>query len=416
MQAMTGSDPHSIAPDQPERARQIHAATTSFLALFSIVGLALYGLPLFYDHMVREFGWSRTQVTSGNAISKLIVGPLFGFVAGWVIDRFGPRRLMLVGILMAGAALLGLGGMSALWMFYAFYLLNALGYVCGGPLPNQVLLSRWFQKGRGKAMGFAYLGIGLGGAAVPWLAYWLTDVWGWRGALYALGGLVVVLAWPMAYLTKEAPADPEPSGGRDGGTPFGVVLRSPAFYLLTAGSMCSIAAVGGANQHLKLYLSLDQGYSQGDAARIISLVLACSIAGRLLMGWLADRWPKRRVMLVIYLLVAAAIPLLFFAQSRAAMYLFAALFGLGLGGEYLIIPLMAAELFGVAVLGRVMGIVVTADGVAEAVSPMAIGYLRDVSGSYSLGFTALVIVALIGAVAISRLPARPREPGPPGAA
>jgi MFS family permease len=409
---MTGPDLHSIAQAQPARARQIHAATTSFLALFSIVGLALYGLPLFYDHMVREFGWSRTQVTSGNAISKLIVGPLFGFVAGWVIDRFGPRRLMLVGILMAGAALLGLGGMSALWMFYAFYLLNALGYVCGGPLPNQVLLSRWFRKGRGKAMGFAYLGIGLGGAAVPWLAYWLTEVWGWRGALYALGGLVVVLAWPMAYLTKEAPADPEPSGGTGGGTPFGVVLRSPAFYLLAAGSMCSIAAVGGANQHLKLYLSLDQGYSQGDAARIISLVLGCSIAGRLLMGWLADRWPKRRVMLVIYLLVAAAIPLLFFARSRAAMYLFAALFGLGLGGEYLIIPLMAAELFGVAVLGRVMGIVVTADGVAEAVSPMAIGYLRDVSGSYEWGFTALVIVALIGAVAIARLPAGPREPGP----
>lgn len=408
---MTGPDPHSIAPVQSARARQIHAATTSFLALFSIVGLALYGLPLFYDHMVREFGWSRTQVTSGNAISKLIVGPLFGFVAGWVIDRFGPRRLMLVGILMAGAALLGLGGMSALWMFYAFYLLNALGYVCGGPLPNQVLLSRWFQRGRGKAMGFAYLGIGLGGAAVPWLAYWLTGLWGWRGALYALGGLVIVLAWPMAYLTKEAPAAPKPADGTGDGMPFGVVLRSPAFYLLAAGSMCSIAAVGGANQHLKLYLSLDQGYSQGEAARVISLVLACSIAGRLLMGWLADRWPKRRVMLVIYLLVAAAIPLLFFVRSRAAMYLFAALFGLGLGGEYLIIPLMAAELFGVAVLGRVMGIVVTADGVAEAVSPMAVGYLRDISGSYAWGFTALVVVALIGAVAIARLPARPRQPG-----
>ena len=79
-------------------------ALTSFVALFSIVGLALYGLPFYYDFMVREFGWSRTVVTSGNAISKLVVGPLFGIAAGWIVDRFGPRRLMMAGILMAGAA------------------------------------------------------------------------------------------------------------------------------------------------------------------------------------------------------------------------------------------------------------------------------------------------------------------------
>src|SRR5437764_3481919 len=87
--------------------------------------------------MVREFGWSRTMVTAGNALSKLVVGRVFGFGAGWIVDRFGPRRLMMAGILMAGTALIGLGAISALWMFYFFYLLNALGYVCGGPLPNQ---------------------------------------------------------------------------------------------------------------------------------------------------------------------------------------------------------------------------------------------------------------------------------------
>ena len=397
------------------RTRQAQAATTSFLALFSIVGLALYGLPLYYDFMVREFGWSRTQVTSGNAISKLIVGPLFGFLAGWIIDRFGPRRIMLGGILLAGGALIGLGGMSALWMFYAFYLLNAIGYVCGGPLPNQVLLSQWFKEGRGKAMGFAYLGIGIGGALVPWLSYLMVQWWGWRGALRGLGVLIIVLAWPMAYFVKEARADEAQVGG--GGravaraplAPLREVLRKPAFYLLALGSMCSIAAVGGANQHLKLIMSLDAGYSQSEAARIISLVLAFSIAGRLLMGWLADRMPKKQVMLIIYLLVASAIPLLFFASSRGAMGLFAAIFGLGLGGEYLIIPLMAAELFGVGVLGRVMGIVVTADGVAEAVSPMLVGYLRDVTGSYSAGFVWLIGAALVGAAAIALLP---RASGP----
>ena len=318
---------------------------------------------------------------------------------------------MLVGILLAGGALIGLGGMSALWMFYAFYLLNAIGYVCGGPLPNQVLLSQWFKEGRGKAMGFAYLGIGIGGALVPWLSYWMVQWWGWRGALRGLGVLIVVLAWPMAYFAKEAreerAAAGAPAAAHAASMTLREVFRKPAFYLLAAGSMCSIAAVGGANQHLKLIMSLDAGYSQGEAARIVSLVLGFSIAGRLLMGWLADRIPKKHVMLIIYLLVALAVPLLFFASSRTAMGLFAAVFGIGLGGEYLIIPLMAAELFGVGVLGRVMGIIVTADGVAEAVSPMLVGYLRDATGSYDVAFMALVAVALAGAGAISLLPRTP---------
>ena len=155
---------------QDIRGAQIQVAATSFLSLFAIVGLALYGLPFFYDFMVRDFGWSRAQVTSGNAISKLVVGPLFGFAAGWFVDRVGPRRLMIVGILMAGIALVGLGSISTLTGFYIFYLFNALGNVFGGPLPNQVLLSRWFNAARGRAMGFAYLGIGLGGALVPLVA------------------------------------------------------------------------------------------------------------------------------------------------------------------------------------------------------------------------------------------------------
>src|SRR6188768_4536081 len=114
-------------------ASGVQVTATAFAALFSVVGLSLYGLPLYYDFMVRELGWSRTMVTSGNAISKLIVGPLFGFAAGWIVDRFGPRRLMMAGIVMAGGALVGLAHMTALWMFYLFYVCNAIGYVCGGP-------------------------------------------------------------------------------------------------------------------------------------------------------------------------------------------------------------------------------------------------------------------------------------------
>ena len=398
------------------RAAQLLVAATGFLALFAIVGIALYGLPLFYNFWVTDFGWSRKQVTSGNAFSKLLIGPLFGFFAGWLIDRFGPRRLMLAGIVMAGAAVIGLGSMSALWMFYLFYVFNALGYVCGGPLPVQVLLSRWFDKSRGKAMGFAYLGIGIGGAVVPLLSRWLTDRVGWRGALQVLGVLMIVLAFPAAVIVRESPEGrAQQNKTVEPMAPVRDVFRHKAFYLLALGSMCSIGAVGGTNQHLKLFLTLDLKYSEGDAATIISLVLTFSIAGRLLMGWLADHIPKKHVMLLIYFLVAAAIPLQFLGASKGAMYAFAAVFGLGLGGEYLIIPLIAGELFGRKVLGRLLGIIVTGDGVAEASFPYLVGYLYDKNHSYNTGFITLIVLAILGAVAVALLP-RKRLMGEPDVA
>jgi len=392
--------------------RRAYVAVTSFVALFTIVGLALYGLPFYYDFMVREFGWSRAQVTSGNAISKLLIGPLFGFAAGWVVDRFGPRRLMMAGIVMAGGALIGLAHMSALWMFYLFYIFNAIGYVCGGPLPNQVLLSRWFDKARGKAMGFAYLGIGIGGYLVLRLSPQLVGAFGWRGALQFLGILIIVLALPMAYFVRDDPAAARPNGAPAAAAtpadlaPMSGLFRDPAFYLLAIGSMCSIAAVGGTNQHLKLYLSLDLKFTQNAAATITSTVLFFSIFGRLLMGWLADRIPKKAVMILIYVLVAGSIPLLLAGGSQASLTAFAIVFGLGLGGEYMIIPLMAAELFGVRILGRLLGVILTADGVAEATSPMLIGYLRDHSSSYRSGFLLLIGIALVGTVAVAMLPRR----------
>jgi len=390
------------------RSAQFQVGATSFFALFAIVGFALYGLPFYYDYMVRDFGLSRTQVTSGNALSKLVVGPLFGFLAGWIVDRFGPRRLMLVGILLAGTALIGLGNMNALWMFYLFYLFNALGYVCAGPLPNQVLLTRWFDKARGKAMGVAYLGIGIGGFLVVQISARLVKAFNWHVSLTILGLLIIAIAFPLAYFVKESPPDAvnAPQKTRAPNQPIKWVFGTKAFYLLALGSMCSIGAVGGAYQHLKLFLTLDLKYTDAQVANIASLVLISSLIGRLLMGWLADQFAKKYVMLLIYMLVAGGVALLLFAHIPGIIYLFAIIFGIGLGGDYMIIPLMAAELFGVKVMGRLMGVVLTADGVAEAVVPMYIGNLRDHRPSYALGFYVLVGLALIGAVAIGLLPTK----------
>jgi MFS family permease len=393
---------NSLDQENKNISSQPYILGTAFMALMAIVGFALYGLPFFYDFWREDFGWSRTIVTSGNAMSKLIVAPLFGFIAGWIIDKYGPRRMMLAGVLMAGGALIGLGFMSSLWMFYFFYFFNALGYVFGGPLPAQVLISRWFDKNRGKAMGIAYLGIGTGGVIVPFISVFLVQKFGWQTALSSLGVLMILIAFPLAWFIKE----PSVSGkleNKEPMIPTKAILKNPNFYILALGSMCSIAAVGGTNQHLKLYLR-ELNFSQEQARNVVSLVLFSSLAGRLLIGWLADIFSRKYVMVLTYMIVASAIPFLLLPEFTGRIYIFAVIFGIGLGGDYMIIPLLAGDLFGVKALGRVMGIVLVADGMAEASSPMMVGAMTDSTGNYVMGFSILIAIALAGAVIVSFLP------------
>src|ERR1700738_2259653 len=248
-------------------------------------------------------------------------------------------------------------------------------------------------------MGFAYVGIGIGGATVPWISHALVQHFGWQTALRILGLSIVAVSFPVALLVKEPPRAKTTAVLVKCASPK-AAFKEASFYLLTLGSMCSIAAVSGTQQNLKLFLSLDRHFTQRDAAGVLSLVLAFSIAGRLLMGWLADRFSKKYVMLLTYLLVAAGIPFLFLAHSQGVLYAAAAVFGIGLGGDYMIIPLMTAEIVGMQVLGRLLGVILTAGGIAEAVSPWLTGRLRDATGNYSEGCFVLVGIALLGAAVV----------------
>jgi MFS family permease len=383
---------------------QKYIVATAFLSLFAIVGIALYGLPFFYDFWEGAYGWSRTTITSGNALGKLLVAPLFGFIAGWMIDRYGPRKLMITGVLMAGMALIGLslqGG--SLTLFYTFYILNALGYVLAGPLPCQVLISRWFDKNRGKAMGIAYLGIGTGGTLVPFLANGFESRFGWQMALVALGALMIIIALPMVFFIKDRADSTNNEPKKVSPISIGAILKNRYFYLLLFGSMISIGVDGGVNQNLKLYLS-DLGFTQENARNIISLVLLSSLVGRVATGWLADLFPRKYVMVFLNLLVISSISLLIVPDFSGRLIVFSIVFGIGLGGDYLIIPLMAGDLFGVRVLGRVMGIILVADGIAEALFPMGLATIYDNAGSYTPAFAILMCIGLAGAFLISLLP------------
>ncbi len=383
-----------------DRSSQPYVVVTAFFALFAIVGFALYGLPLFYDFFMKEFGWSRTVVTSGNALGKFLVAPLFGFMAGWLIDRYGPRKMMMAGALMTGAALIGLSLLNSLGLFYIFYIFNALGYVFGGPLPCQVLISRWFTTNRGKAMGIAYLGIGTGGFLVPLIVSALEKNFGWHMALTSLGLMIILIAFPLAFFIKDSSVKNEVIEKKEVVVPVRTIFKRKNFYLLAFGSMCSIGAVGGIIQHLKLYM-LDLNFTQAQAMNVMSFVLFMSLVGRVLMGVLADIIQRKYVMMLIFIIVGSSIPLLLLPDFPGRIWLFAAIFGIGLGGDYMIIPLMAGDLFGVKTLGRVMGIILVADGLAESLTPMLVGASFDATSSYKPGFTILICLAMAGVVIIS---------------
>ena len=392
-----------VLSENKERSSQSYILVTAFLALFAIVGFSCYGLAFYYDFMTKEFGWSRTIVTSGNAVSKLLVGPLFGFFAGYLIDRYGPRKMMLTGALMASIALIGLSFSSTLSFFYFFYIFNALGYVFAGPLPCQVLVSRWFDKNRGKAMGIAYLGIGVGGAIAPLLAAQLEKSFGWHFSLMSMGILVLLIAFPLTFFIKDSAKIRTEKTKDEAVVPIKSILRNRNFYLLAVGSMLSIGTVGGIGQHLKYYLR-DISFTQVEASHIMSFVLLSSLAGRVLMGFLADIINRKYVMLMLFLFVAASIPLLLISDFPGRIYFFAILFGIGIGGNYMIIPLISADLFGVKALGRTMGIILVVDGIAESVFPMLVGSLYDTTKSYSTGFLILFCATLIGGIIITFLP------------
>jgi MFS family permease len=380
-------------------ARQARLIATSFMALFAIVGLTLYGLPLYYPKFMTELGWSRGEVTFGNMLGKLAIGPLFGFVVGWLIERRGPKGAMVAGLLAAGTAVALLGSTSVYAVFLACYCLNALGYVLAGPLPNQVLLSSNFSVQRGKAMGIAYVGIGIGAFFVPQLTKHLQAEYGWRTALQILGLVIVACGLPLVLLlTKEDARAPAPKGPQ---VPLKDVVRSPSFYLVALGSFASVGAVGAVMQHMMVYMTLDQGRNEAQALNVMSWIAGASLAGRFGSGWLADRIGPKRVMLLIYLLVAAGAALLVWGPTGSSIYLFAVVFGFGLGGEYMIIPLMAGQLFGISVLGRVMGIIVTFDGIAEASIPYLVARMYKWTSSYDQGFLLVLGLALFGFVAIA---------------
>jgi sugar phosphate permease len=392
----------------------------AFVTFGLSVGLPYYNIPFFYDYFEAAYQWRRVDITRGFFYATLLtlwVGPV-------LIPRFSPRKLILAGTALTAIAFLCWGNMGrSIWAYWGIWVIYATGYFLSGPIPHQIILSNWFRKNRGKAMGVLYVGVGVVGSLGARLVRPLTESLDFHKALMIMGGMVL-LAWPLVLLVlRDKPAEKGlyPDGAA---TPPAEISAQPrsfrdltsrySFWLLVIGSMCSIGSIGAVNFLMKFVLKGNMDPHLGNAQGLLdstwefaqAAILLSSIGGRLLIGGLSDQFAKKWVMTISYFLSAITIPLLLAVHPPAHPWVFAILFGFAMGADYMLIPLMAAEQFGVNSLPRAMAIILPANTISQTGFPVLTSLLQEYFHSYTVPMYIVFAVGILSGVSIALLPKR----------
>jgi len=389
-------------------------------------GFPYYNIAFFFDYFRTDHGWSQQLITLGAPVAVLLTlwaGPV-------IVPRWSPRWLIVIGTGLTFLAFQWFARMSGSRVeYFAAWCVWMLGYFLSGPIAHQIIISNWYDRRRGQAMGIAYVGGALLGAMGNQLNPWLVTVMPYTEAL-KVSGFVMLLAWPFAiFILRDHPRDVGRSVDGEAESrrtvdeapawPYPTLLRSSSFWLLLVGSTASIGSIATVNFLMKFVFE-EQGFTDQLLRNEIwstasSVSLLAAIAGRLSVGYLADRSSRKALMLAIYGVVAAAIPMLFLVRPEQPdyVYAFAIVFGFAMGADYMLIPLMAADLFGVRSLDRAMSAIVPSDTVGQYWFPNLIAQLRAAWGSYGSALWVSCAIAAVGAACIAMLPHRRRsEPAP----
>jgi sugar phosphate permease len=254
----------------------------------------------------------------------------------------------------------------------------------------------------------------------PLLVSRLIRTFGWRHALGTVGLLILIVLVPVGILlTRSTPAemgllpdgdskndlaDDTVTAGAATSSGAAAAARTTNFWLILAGSTLVVGAIGAVIQHFILFLR-DQGYSSTAASRFSTVLLASSLGGRVLVGYLADRFSKKDIMALFYLLIGLTIPILYISRLPSATWFFALAFGFAMGADYMLIPLVTAECFGTAALGKILALIIMGYSLGQWAAPWMAGRLFDSYHSYDLAWKILAGASLLGAAAIYRVSA-----------
>jgi MFS transporter, OFA family, oxalate/formate antiporter len=375
-----------------------------------VSGILFFGFTAFIDPLIREFGWTYTQVSFAVSLRGMEMG-IFAPLVGFLSDRYGARKLILVGVLAVGLGLLLFSRTQSLLMFYGVILL--MGFGAGGctTVVTTTVVANWFKKNLGKALGLMSSGFGASGLMIP-LIVWLIDTFQWRTTVLLLGVGFLVLGIPLAFVMRDKPEDygllpdgesrPPGSPGETGRLEkspirFWEALRHKSFLYLNLAEAVRMVLVSGVVTHSMPYLN-SLGMSRATAGLVAAGIPLSSIIGRLGYGWLADHFPKRYVMALAFGVMGLGMVAFSLAAAPAMIFLFLLFFPPSFGGSMVLRGAILREYFGRDHLGKMLGIVMGSAAMGGIVGPTLAGWVFDSIGSYQT-----LWLALAGAISLTVL-------------
>ena len=396
-------------------------ALCALLTLLVTNGMTISGLTVFDEPLLKEFGWSRGGLKFKDLLQFALAGLLAPF-AGALADRFGAKRMIMAGAAILAVCLATYSQLFSIAMLYAIHVVFALVLSISGLVVTVVLVSQWFVKRRGAAIGIALVGTSLGGVVLPPFGAALIAAYGWRTAFLLEALVPLFLLVIVGLFVKDSPAQMglEPLGSQsqagaqpaaETGMEYGAAIRTSTFWVIALCAMTTFYSILGVQGHLVLHLR-GLGVPPSAAAAGLSVLYLAGLVGKFLFGYLADVLDRKTVFvanILVMLLGSACLA----SMSTSLFWPFAVLFGFGWGGIYTLLQLLTMDSFGLKSGGKILGTITVLDALGGGLGPWVTGVLFDRTGSYQAPFlvvTVLITLALVVALTL-RLPKK-EHPAP----
>ncbi len=382
----------------------------SFMIAFYVAGVIFYGFTAFIEPLVEEFGWSYTQISLAASLRGLEMGLLAPLI-GFLVDRFGSRKLLFSGVIVLGFGVILLGFTQSLAMFYGAFVFIAFGAGGCTSVVTMTAVANWFDKNVGKAMGVMASGFGASGLIVP-VIVWLIAAFGWRTTLIILGLGMWIIGLPIACIVRNKPEgygyspdannskESEPSPQRPAqvaAKQFKEILKKKSLLFLYLSETIRLMALTAVVTHIMPYLGTME-ISRMNAGLMAAGIPLLSILGRIGFGWLGDIFEKKYAMAIAYSLMGLGMLTLCYVKLTGMIYIFLFFFSNGFGAIAVLRGAILREYYGRYHFGKLMGIMMGFGACGGIIGPTTAGWVFDRMESYYfvwLAFSGLIGLALI---------------------
>jgi MFS family permease len=391
------------ATNAVENRRAWTIATSLFIALFFLWGGGYNTGPIFLAALLKAFGWSHARVGSIIGVLALAVG-VAAPIAGWLLDRIEARWVMGTGAILAVLGLLGAASSYSFATLLASVILLGIGLGAATWLAASLVIVNWFPGRRGMALGLVTFGMESGGMAMTFLVGSMIAAHGWRVGYFTVAVPGLLLVAPLLLLvvrtrpTNKGSQSDASQAEALAGYEVAEALRTRAFWMLAVAEMSFGLAAGGTFHHLVAFLE-GLHYSLRSATLVVSLILGMAAVGKIAMGALGDRIGGRNALGIGFLMIAASVLLLLNAERPAMLVGWLVVAGIAGASPVALAPLLTVETLGLKRFGTLFGWLGFALTFGLFIGPQLVGWMTDVTGSYTAGYEVCGLICLVGSAA-----------------